>query len=287
MIKRRGWFLLCCLLTIVTGVLQAEVVSLWNFENAGVDLMQSGGSMTYSEPSGFSNTVRKVGGYSFYADESPSALAPGILNLAGDAVIDGDDTFGIAFWVYRTEDVTSWEAIFSFGIDGMRVRHYGGASLEWYYLSNAGFVNLGNVWDQRITIPLNTWTHIAITADGQEGRVFVNNSLAGFNHAPQTGSGLLGGDKIFLGSIDYAEATVGCYIDEVVISNSPCDAEWVNDIYYWNSQGMGYLQPANCDEVKQMGLLYGGDINEDCTIDMEDFAIMASQWLGSNDPDSN
>ena len=263
---------------------QSGPVSIWHFENAGLDSMESEGTMTYSSPSGFSNTVRKVGGYSFHADETASVASPGIINLTGKAVINGDETFGIAFWVYRTTDVTGWEALFSFGNNGMRIRHYGGASLDWYYLSNPGFVNLGNPWEQRITLPINTWTHVAITADGQEGRVFVNNQLASFNHANQTGAGLLAGDKIFLGNLDNWEPTVGCYIDELVINNATCDAEWVDSVYNASISGVNLMCPGNCQEAKYMGQLLDGDVNNDCLVDSADMAYLLDHWLESNDP---
>lgn len=42
--------------------------------------------------------------------------------------------------------------------------------------------------------------------------------------------------------------------------------------------------PATCEEVINAGLGYSADINQDCKVNMLDFAEMASQWLACNDP---
>lgn len=41
---------------------------------------------------------------------------------------------------------------------------------------------------------------------------------------------------------------------------------------------------ANCEKVKIDGLLLAGDINEDCRVNINDFALMALDWLRCNDP---
>jgi hypothetical protein len=42
---------------------------------------------------------------------------------------------------------------------------------------------------------------------------------------------------------------------------------------------------ANCAKVKLDGLLYKADLNEDCYVNINDFALMALNWLDCNDPE--
>lgn len=41
---------------------------------------------------------------------------------------------------------------------------------------------------------------------------------------------------------------------------------------------------ADCALVKADGLIIVGDLNEDCRVDIKDFAVIASHWLACNDP---
>lgn len=44
------------------------------------------------------------------------------------------------------------------------------------------------------------------------------------------------------------------------------------------------VNQADCARVKADGLLMAGDINEDCRVDLSDFAVMAADWLKCNNP---
>ncbi|MFH1615120.1 MAG: right-handed parallel beta-helix repeat-containing protein [Planctomycetota bacterium] len=43
--------------------------------------------------------------------------------------------------------------------------------------------------------------------------------------------------------------------------------------------------PVDCGMVRNMGLLFAGDLNEDCYINLEDLALFANNWLKCNDPE--
>ncbi len=45
------------------------------------------------------------------------------------------------------------------------------------------------------------------------------------------------------------------------------------------------VNQANCERVRNDGLLLVGDINEDCHVDIYDFALIAFDWLKCNDPE--
>ncbi|MFH1371349.1 MAG: hypothetical protein ABII09_08715 [Planctomycetota bacterium] len=58
---------------------------------------------------------------------------------------------------------------------------------------------------------------------------------------------------------------------------------WTGQLPY--PQGQDYLNPVP-DECGDPGTYYyGGDINKDCYVDFEDFALFAGGWLGCTDPE--
>ena len=260
----------------------AGTVGIWHFDGSGTNEMDVKSEFSYFSDSDFVVDVKKVGTHSLSVDEAPSADVGALIDLGENIDLNGDTTFGIAFWICRTEEETQWGSVLGFE-GGMAVKHYGGASTDWYYLSNPGFVNLGNPWDQRITLPLNTWTHVAITADGQEGRVFVNNSLPSYNHAAQTSLGLNANGLLYLGTSDPWASFVGCHIDELIISDEACGATWVNDIYNATVGGQNYPDDFNaCADVAKAGKIMLGDINADCLIDLQDFSTLVNSWMMVN-----
>ncbi len=43
--------------------------------------------------------------------------------------------------------------------------------------------------------------------------------------------------------------------------------------------------PENCDEAQLIGYSLDGDCNKDCRVDLDDFAILAGNWLNCIEPD--
>jgi len=72
-------------------------------------------------------------------------------------------------------------------------------------------------------------------------------------------------------------ASVPGYYDEWAIYDYPLDADRILD--HWTA-----WQPKTCKDVVERGLVYVGDINEDCRIDFFDFAEFALDWALCNDP---
>lgn len=59
--------------------------------------------------------------------------------------------------------------------------------------------------------------------------------------------------------------------------------DWAGQLPY--PQGQDYVNPVP-DECGDPGTFYyGGDINKDCKVDWQDFAIFAGDWLGCTDPE--
>ena len=156
--------------------------------------------------------------------------------------------------MYRVQEAPSFKGLFGFGSGTLSIKKADHPDSDWYYLSSPGFVDLGACYDHKISIPANTWTHIAITADGQQGQVFVNNQVPAGNAAPLTGSGLSASASLYLGAPAPWEWAVACYIDELVICNDACGAAWVDDIYNTTLAGTNLFIIDHCDDVIRNGM---------------------------------
>ncbi len=67
------------------------------------------------------------------------------------------------------------------------------------------------------------------------------------------------------------------YVDEFAVYSGVLGADRVAAHY-------AAWQPKNCAEVMARGLTLAGDLNGDCQVDFEDFAILASQWHLCDNP---
>lgn len=102
-----------------------------------------------------------------------------------------------------------------------------GGGLAWGGVSNDA-VSSG------VDLPLNTWTHVAATADGTSFRIYINGQLAAAG-----GSGVLGtsGQEFRIAASGNCSDTFGGLIDEVGLFSralSPCE---IKAIYDAGSQG--------------------------------------------------
>jgi hypothetical protein len=75
----------------------------------------------------------------------------------------------------------------------------------------------------------------------------------------------------------YTTNAFGGYIDEFAVYNGVLSATRVATHY-------AAWQPKTCAEAQVRGLALPGDLNGDCQVDLDDYAILASQWHFCNDP---
>ncbi len=69
------------------------------------------------------------------------------------------------------------------------------------------------------------------------------------------------------------------YVDEFAIYSGVLSADRVATHY-------AAWQPKNCADVMARGMTLPGDLNGDCQVDLDDFAILASQWHLCDNPGS-
>jgi len=75
----------------------------------------------------------------------------------------------------------------------------------------------------------------------------------------------------------YGYSCFSGYVDEFAIYGSVLSADRVAAHY-------AAWQPKDCADVMSRGLTLPGDLNGDCKVDLDDFAILASQWHLCNTP---
>jgi autotransporter-associated beta strand protein len=142
---------------------------------------QTGTSLIDS--SGSNNHGTLSGAYSYVAGRAGNAL-----NLTGGAatlptgIVSGLTDFTFSAWVYLTGNA-QWSRIFDFGSS---------TTSNMFLTVNSGAANplrfaittSGNGGEQRIdapALPLNAWSHVAVTIVGDVGTIYVNGIAVGTN----------------------------------------------------------------------------------------------------------
>jgi hypothetical protein len=260
-----------------------DISALWHLDGDYYETMGTGSISLGWYGEHFSDVISKVG--TGAADCAGGENSRGRIQLAGDAQLGGLTQFGIAFWGYRVNNRNAYGSVLSFGTGMMEIEHVGpGNDESWFFVKNAGFCTFNGQWNHSIYLPQNQWTHVAITADGTTGRIIVDGVLKW--SYPQTGQGLNAGTILNLGcETPVAGGRIDCYLDEIVFTNKPSNEAWAQVIYEATAQGKNLLMPSDCEDVIRLGLLFDGDINADCYVNMTDLALMVSYWLQCNDPE--
>ncbi len=220
---------------------QEGIIGLWHFDDNSSDATASWSGFGRSSHGKIDYENAKVGEGAYSAvhgEESNSNWrhhATGRIRMESHAVIDGEERFGIAVWV-RPVKVWSWNGrVMSFGSDNMGIANVPDEE-GVFRIVNPGFVTEGAF--PPFALPMDEWSHVAITADGERGRLTINGEL--ISEAPQAGP-LNGGPQLFLGAMDSGGVgLLGTYIDELIFYRGPADNYWASDIYTLTKNGEPY-----------------------------------------------
>jgi hypothetical protein len=181
------------------------------FDNAMMNDLETVGNAQIS------TSVKKYGTGSLYFDGTGDyLLGPSTPNVSFGA---GD--FTIEAWVYRAASPGNNQSIFQKGRTADSNLEFsmilsGSNFLSCFYTTDGSTV--AQPFSSTTAVPLNTWTHIAITRSGSTWRCFVNGTLEATTTAAvtlYTGAGLISsganpiGDNPLTGYIDELRITKG------------------------------------------------------------------------------
>jgi hypothetical protein len=126
--------------------------------------------------------------------------------------------------------------------------------------------NGGDVWVGPDALPVDVWTHVAATVNGNTARVYINGIEAA---SGWWAFGLEVDDPIYIGQGMTADWLYPGALDDVRIYSYGLDKFEVADIF----------SAVTDENVCVDDYASEWDTNEDCKINIEDFATVAGEWL--------
>ena len=201
------------------------------------------------------------------------------LTIEGDAAADAGNWAAseytgqvtISSWVYYQE-INGWQGIVSNRVSPDEGNFYMEINTAGYLQLNAPYFNAAITAQP---LPLNEWLHIAVTAGPDGAYVYINGEVAAQNVNPITVTELE--VPMYVGCLQreggILEDTAGLIntfngqIDDIRVYNYARSQEEIIDLYYEMLETAVCLTPNHYD------------FNDDCIVDVSDFASFAADWL--------
>jgi len=218
--------------TLATNIKNAILNNLWADAPVG-----GGGGATGPRVTGRIGNAVKLSGASEYV-ALPSSIVSGLSN------------FTIAAWVNPAAN-TTWSRLFDFGT---------GTTANMFLTMSAGtaprfaITTSGSGGEQRLSatsaLPLNTWSHIAVTLSGNTGTLYVNGTAVATNTAMTLHPSSLGATtQNWIGRSEYSsDPYLNATVDDFQIYNSALSTAQVQSLAAGN-QGAGNVASYRFDEA--------------------------------------
>lgn len=185
------------------------------------------------------------------------------LDVPNESLYDVEDEVTIAFWMKADAWTNAYECIFMKDIAFLVRRNAATNVLQCYMNTVGNVVGTTPVADDQ-------WHHVAVSYDGTAIRLYVDAVEENYDLVPDRPIQL--NDSIVTIARDSSASgrEYGGELQDVRIYEIGLTAAEVLDVYL------------ECGVACEGGFMLG-DINEDCKVNFEDFADMATNWLGCND----
>ena len=229
-----------------------------------------------------------VGTHSLYlnnpnANPSDPNNADGQYGQINDTMVGAYADITISAWIYHKGG--GWQRILSFGNNNGEGT--GAANGEYMYLTSSGYGTDGqlmlNIHDQAVAapaggyVPVNEWAYVTATLSGDTAKLFVNGEWIATNakftadpiaNAP-TANNWIGRSQWYVW-----DTLFNGYIADLRIWNYGLSTDEVGKAY------MADTNAAYVCDTEVYNLSY--DFNDDCIINLADFAMLAQAWLDSD-----
>ncbi len=236
-------------------------------------LMQEG---TAGVPTLTANSVSPlVGTYSLLFDNGDHATNPdGQYAQIGAGVVNYTD-ITITAWVFW-DGGANWQRLFDFGND---TTHYmfltpsnGG---ECRFVLNNGS---GEQFVATTPLPTNQWVFVAVTLDGNTGRIYINGEPKATNTNMTINPVDIAPTLNYLGKSQFtADAEFDGMIDDLKIYNYAVAAETIGG-YYFDVTG---IDPCINPDFEGYTANFDNTGSSYCKVDLADFAAFAEAWLAT------
>lgn len=154
-----------------------------------------------------------------------------------NGVMDGLTNFTASIWI-RLDASNNWERVFDFGAGSayMFLSSRNGNTGTVRYAIKAATGNEQSVTAPGPALPLNTWTHIAVTQNGNLVILYINGAEVARNAALTLNPSVIAGSaKNYLGKSQFtSDPNLNGTIDEFRIHNRALSAQEVQDIVKLN-----------------------------------------------------
>ncbi len=210
------------------------------------------------------------------------------VNCGNNQSLNLTNGLSIAAWVKVPETVNAWSTLVAKEVDFAYQGYYtlmvhnGSANMGSDHAVTSWVANgssHGNLTGTPNGVKAGEWHFIGMTCDATNLTLYLDGKVDGAplaigGTAPITtlDSNLIIGTSLAFGGRGFAGD-----VDEVAIWNGALTPE---EMIYVYQSGVP-TPPLGCRDI---GEYYPADLNRDCYINLEDFAILAANWLKCNDP---